>query len=78
MQLDVKNNRISLIPFSKKQLDIAEEFYKNQEKGTKNNPNISLVLISAGNVKEIKKAYPNYFLDTESFIKTLQQICAEG
>lgn len=36
---------------------------------------IELVLISAGNLKEIKKAYPNYFLDTQDFIKIVQTIC---
>lgn len=78
MELDLGKGQISLIPFSKFQLDSAESLYKAREQATKNNPNISVVLISAGNVKEIKKAYPNYFLDTNSFIKNLKRICANN
>lgn len=75
MELDMEKRNISLIPFSKAQLESAEDLYSAREKSTKENPNISVVLISAGNVNEIKKAYPNYFLDTNSFIQSLKRIC---
>lgn len=77
MELDLSNQspKVNLIAFSKSQLDLAESFYKMREIDTANNPNIELVLISAGNLKEIKKAYPNYFLDTQDFIKNLRSIC---
>lgn len=75
MELDVEKNWISLIPFSQEQLDFAEDLYRVRENATKDNPNVSVVLISAGNVANIKKAYPNYFLDTNSFIKSLKRSC---
>lgn len=75
MELDLEKGKISLVPFSEYQLESAESLYKAREQATKDNVNISVVLISAGNVKEIKKAYPNYFLDTNSFIKNLKRIC---
>lgn len=63
--------RVSLTPFTKAQLDIAEQMYELREHKTKNNPNFDVVLVSVGSLKQLKKAYPNYFLDTEEFIKQL-------
>lgn len=73
--LDTDKLTVSLTPFSPKQLLMAEQFYKSLEIGSKNMKNIDVVLISAGNLKDIKKAYPNYFLDTQVFIKSLNRIC---
>lgn len=75
MELNVEKGRISLIPFSENQLDSAEALYTARESATRDKPNIFVVLISAGNVAAIKKAYPNYFLDTNSFIRNLNRIC---
>lgn len=75
MELDLSNNTVNLIPFNKAQFELAEQFYKSREIDTKDNPNIELVLISVGSIKDIKKAYPNYFLDTQEFIKHLKAIC---
>lgn len=75
MTLDLKKNRLSLIPFQDSQLEDAEFLYRKKEQETRDDPNITVVLISAGNVNEIKKAYPNYFLDTKFFIRLLNKIC---
>ena len=63
--------RVSLTPFTKAQLDFAEQMYELREQKTKNDPNSDVVLVSVGSLKQLKKAYPNYFLDTEEFIKQL-------
>ena len=75
MTLNITKGTISLIPFQESQLEDAEALYRTKELETRDNPNISVILISAGNVKEIKKAYPNYFLDTNNFIKRLRKAC---
>lgn len=74
MILDAKECKVSIINFTKNQLDSAELLYSAQETATKDNPDISVVLISAGNIKEIRKAYPNYLLDTNSFIRNLLRL----
>lgn len=66
--------RVSLTPFTRQQLEIAEQLYELREQKTKNDPNSDVVLVSVGSLKQLKKAYPNYFLDTESFIKQLDSI----
>ena len=76
MELDVGVGRISLVPFADDQLDLAESLYREREQKTSGNANISVVLISAGNIREIKKAYPNYFLDTTLFVRALGRLCA--
>ncbi len=75
MELDSDKGAVSLLAFNKKQLNQAESFYQLREMQTKNMQHIEVVLISAGNLKQVKKAYPNYFLDTQAFIKGLNKIC---
>lgn len=77
MILDAKEGKVSIINFTKNQLASAELLYTAQEAATRDNPNISVVLISAGNVKEIRKAYPNYLLDTNSFIRNLLRLMGD-
>ncbi|MFB6349932.1 RelA/SpoT domain-containing protein [Moraxella sp. ZJ142] len=74
MQLDTVNKTLSLTPFSKMQADQAENIYKLLEIQNVDRPHIELVLISTKDLKEIKKAYPNYFLDSHKFIKHLKQL----
>lgn len=64
--------KIDVMPFSKSQEDLAKMFYASLEEETKDNPDIDIVLVSVGDLKAIKKAYPNYFLDTNQFIKEMQ------
>lgn len=73
MILDVENHKTSLVPFTDAQFDLAKDFYLAQEQALKTNA-ADVVLISVGDVKEVKKAYPNYFLDTQQFIKEIEKI----
>lgn len=66
--------KVNLFPFTADKLKYAEIMYDALEKETKNNPDIDVVLVSVGDLKAIKKAYPNYFLDTNEFIKDLKLI----
>lgn len=77
MQLDTSTDtpKVSLTAFEAEQLEIAEMYYRLQEIENIDNPAIELVLMSADSFKDVKKAYPNYFLDTQKFIDNLQRIC---
>lgn len=72
IQLFIQEQKVRLTAF--KNIEDAESFYKIREIETKDNPNIAIVLMSAGALKDIKKAYPNYFLDTKSFIQNIKRI----
>ena len=54
--------------------DDARLFYKAKEDATRSVGNKSVLIITSENIKNIKKAYPNYFLDTQYFVKELRKI----
>lgn len=76
MRLDTQTQSLSLIPFAAEQLEIAENMYQLLEVQNVDLPHIELVLISVDSFRDVKKAYPNYFLDTQAFIECLRTICA--
>ena len=41
---------------------------------TRDDPAFSVVLVSVGDVKELQRAYPNYFMDTQAFINRLERL----
>ncbi len=44
----------------------------------KNKEDRDIVLVSADTTKELRKAYPNYFLDAREFINTLNKYFREN
>lgn len=75
LELNSKEMRLSVTPFTKLQLDKAESYYRAREIETREEPFADVVLISVGALKEVKTAYPNYFLDTSVFVKNLGKAC---
>lgn len=67
-------NTLQLVPFTSKQIEMAESFYTIQEAKSRDNEYLSVVLVSAGDIEHLRKAYPNYFLDTALFIKRITKI----
>lgn len=77
LMLDMGKKMTSFIPFAGDQSDIAEQIYTLVEQRERENKNIDVVLVAAGGMKDLRTAYPNYFVDTKSFISHLNQICSE-
>lgn len=75
--LDTEKKTTSFIPFAQNQYQLAEQMYMLIEGKEKNNPNIDVVLAAAGDMKDLRTAYPNYFVDTKAFITNLKAICSE-
>jgi hypothetical protein len=74
MVLNSLQNTLQLVPFTSKQIEMAESFYAIQEAKSRDNEYLSVVLVSAGDIEHLRKAYPNYFLDTALFIKRITKI----
>lgn len=75
IELNHEDMSVMLTPFEASQVEVAERFYKLRElEVAVDQANVDLVLISVGSLKAIKTAYPNYFLDTQAFIKQLKKI----
>ena len=74
IDLDIKRKLTRLYAYSRDDLAIATKKYSSLERETQNDPDRNIVLVSAGSVASLKKAYPSYFLDTKEFISTLKTI----
>ena len=58
-------------------LEEANAAYSKVEKRTQAGEQIEAVLVAAGPVEALKKAYPNYFLDTHEFIRQIERVIQE-
>lgn len=76
--LDSANKRVMLTPYSTARLEEANAAYSAVEKRTQAGEPIEAVLVAAGPVEALKKAYPNYFLDTDQFIKQIERVIQEA
>lgn len=74
--LDAKNKSATINSFSQNRLDIANAEYSKIESEIRESLDRQVVLVATDSIKALKKAYPNYFLDTDSFIKSIRKICS--
>ncbi|MCA3005354.1 MAG: RelA/SpoT domain-containing protein [bacterium] len=72
--LDTEARSIRLMPFSEKRLSEASAEYAKVEERTLRGEQVEAVLVAAGPIDALRKAYPNYFLDTHAFIGQIQKV----
>jgi hypothetical protein len=72
--LDSGNRTVSLKPFPLARLEQANIEYAQIELRAKAGESVEAVLVAAGPVDALKKAYPNYFLDTHEFVRQISKI----
>ncbi|MBX3120863.1 MAG: RelA/SpoT domain-containing protein [Fimbriimonadaceae bacterium] len=75
--LDSLNRRVSIRPYPVSRLEQANIDYAAFEQRTKAGEPIEAVLVSAGPIDALYKAYPNYFLDTQEFVKQISAIISD-
>lgn len=73
--LDRREKTVQIRSFSRKQLNSATAEYAKLE--AQADDNIDQVLMSAGRLKSLRLAYPNYFLDVREFIEKVEVIIDE-
>lgn len=76
MVLDAKKNSISVYQYEAKKVGEATEQYLKLETEHANNDRVDVVLVSGDSIKNLKKAYPNYFADTKNFLSYYNKILA--
>jgi Region found in RelA / SpoT proteins len=64
---------VTVSGYKSSQLNDATARYLELEKASSNESSHDVVLVSAGSLKELKKAYPNYSADSKEFIKYIHQ-----
>ncbi|MFA4906957.1 MAG: hypothetical protein WC602_01670 [archaeon] len=62
---------VTAYPKSREENALAD--YAEFERRNKGNKEFDVVLVGADNVIDLKKAYPNYFVDTKEFLESLKK-----
>lgn len=73
LELDSKAREIRYTGFSRADFTGAAEAYRSLERQHKENQDIHIVLVSVKSLRELKTAYPSYFLDSSGFIQVMRQ-----
>jgi len=73
LELDTAKKTLRMSPFREDEMLFAEFKYMEREKETEKNPDIQIVLVSADSVTALRRAYPNYYVDTSAFIDAIKQ-----
>ncbi|MGH2637926.1 MAG: RelA/SpoT domain-containing protein, partial [Rhabdochlamydiaceae bacterium] len=72
--LDSSTKTVAIRPFGHDQQKVASDEYIKVEKDTENRPEIQTVLVSVESIESLRAAYPNYFLDTDAFLRVMSQV----
>ena len=74
LKLNLDLREMNIIEYSERQENKAIEDYLSYEKDIYNKKGYDVVLVKTNTLKDLKKAYPNYFLDTKDFVELLKKI----
>lgn len=74
ISLNTKDKNVQVHSFSEKNISEANEAYAQAEMATASNRHLQVVLVKTNSAESLKKAYPNYFLDTKEFVKQIKKI----
>ena len=73
LSLDPLGKRLAVLAFKATAVGAATEAYASEEKRLAEQVGAQVVLVGAHSLASLRKAYPNYFLDTESFLRQLDR-----
>ncbi len=71
--LDTTLKNLEVTGFRESELAKASEAYMVAEKAARDKPERQTVLVSVDTLAGLRRAYPNFFLDTAAFIQAVQQ-----
>lgn len=74
LELDIGREDLFIQTYEAKQEEQATKEYAKLEKKYKDQKDYDIVLVGVDAAKDLKKAYPNYFIDTKDFVKELKEI----
>ena len=73
LELDMDKRQIRGHSFGVDLHETAFSLYSNKEIENRGNPHVDVVLVSADSLKDLRRAYPNYFTDLADFRRLLQE-----
>jgi len=68
LHLDSAGKALEILGYNKNQFSQASNRYLAIEEEVRGKPGADVVLVSADSISSLKRAYPNYFLDTRKFL----------
>ena len=74
LTLDLDSKSVYIKTFSKSAIKEANDAYTAEETVANTDQRRQIVLVTSDSIDSLKKAYPSYFLDTNEFLRKLQQI----
>lgn len=74
LELDIEREDLLIQSYGAKQEEQATKELAKLEKKYKDDKNYDIVLVGVDEAKDLKKAYPNYFIDTTDFVQELEEI----
>ncbi len=77
LELDIAGGKLNITAYREDDGEKAIIDYSKSEKRNMGNKEYDVVLVGADASTDLKKAYPNYFLDCEEFLKNLKKIVSE-
>ncbi len=77
LELDTIQEKLTTTAFTERSKEEAFKAYIQAEKKIFNRDEYDVVLVATDSFKELKQAYPNYFIDTKSFLNELKKIINE-
>jgi len=72
--LDALERTVTVSSFGKRRLDEANAAYAEAERKAVDRPDMQTVLVATSSIEALRRAYPNYFLDTKQFLLALSRI----
>ena len=72
LRLDLEQKQVKVWRYVTGDLEAASAEYLKAEREIQDVSNADAVLVSVGSVNSLKRAYPNYFLDTSRFLKEVE------
>lgn len=74
LRLEPSKGEMNVIGFPRRRLEEASNLYASTEKELKGTPGSEAVLVSVDSLAALQRAFPNYFLDTTTFLDALAGI----
>jgi hypothetical protein len=72
--LDAIERTVSISSFGKRRLEEANVAYAEAERRALEHEDMQTVLVATDSIESLRRAYPNYFLDTRQFLNALGRI----
>jgi putative GTP pyrophosphokinase len=72
--LDAVERTVVVSSFGQRRLDEANAAYAEAERQASNHPDMQTVLVATSSIDALRRAFPNYFLDTEQFLSALARM----